>query len=175
MAPIFENTDLLAHTCGLLDAADIARLCQSCRFVPEHIRDVKTIKFLSTMRSDAVLGNLSTIERLALVESLRECSTCIDFKVFSCDLLESCLPALKRFAALMKRHRSFSVSIEAHCGLEAPRDAGYIFARERGRNVRLRRRRGWRCQRDRRCRDRRRRTLTSRASPPGGRAAPSLL
>ena len=55
MAPIFENTDLLAHTCGLLDAADIARLCQSCRFVPEHIRDVKTIKFLSTMRSDAVL------------------------------------------------------------------------------------------------------------------------
>ena len=137
MAPIFENTDLLAHTCGLLDAADIARLCQSCRFVPEHIRDVKTIKFLATMRSDAVLGNLSTIERLALVESLRECSTCIAFKVFSCDLLESCLPALKRFAALMQRHRSFSVSIEAHCGLEAPRDAGYIFARERGRNVKI--------------------------------------
>ena len=137
MAPIFENTDLLAHTCGLLDAADIARLCQSCRFVPEHIRDVKTIKFLSTMRSDAVLGNLSTIERLALVESLRECSTCIAFKVFSCDLLEASLPALKRFAALMKRHRSFSVSIEAHCGLEAPRDAGYIFARERGRNVKI--------------------------------------
>ena len=137
MAPIFENTDLLAHTCGLLDAADIARLCQSCRFVPEHIRDVKTIKFLSTMRSDAVLGNLSTIERLALVESLRECSTCIDFKVFSCDLLEASLPALKRFAALMQRHRSFSVSIEAHCGLEAPRDAGYIFARERGRNVKI--------------------------------------
>ena len=24
MAPIFENTDLLAHTCGLLDAADIS-------------------------------------------------------------------------------------------------------------------------------------------------------
>ena len=132
MAPIFENTDLLAHTCGLLDAADIARLCQSCRFVPEHIRDVKTIKFLSTMRSDAVLGNLSTIERLALVESLRECSTCIDFKVFSCDLLEASLAPLQRFAELMKRHRSFSVSIEAHCGLEAPRDAGYIFARERG-------------------------------------------
>ena len=137
MAPIFENTDLLAHTCGLLDAADIARLCQSCRFVPEHIRDVKTIKFLSTMRSDAVLGNLSTIERLALVESLRECSTCIDFKVFSCDLLEASLAPLQRFAALMQRHRSFSVSIEAHCGLEAPRDAGYIFARERGRNVKI--------------------------------------
>ena len=137
MAPIFENTDLLAHTCGLLDAADIARLCQSCRFVPEHIRDVKTIKFLSTMRSDAVLGNLSTIERLALVESLRECSTCIEFKVFSCDLLEASLAPLQRFAALMQRHRSFSVSIEAHCGLEAPRDAGYIFARERGRNVKI--------------------------------------
>ena len=137
MAPIFENTDLLAHTCGLLDAADIARLCQSCRFVPEHIRDVKTIKFLSTMRSDAVLGNLSTIERLALVESLRECSTCIAFKVFSCDLLEASLAPLQRFAALMQRHRSFSVSIEAHCGLEAPRDAGYIFARERGRNVKI--------------------------------------
>ena len=137
MAPIFENTDLLAHTCGLLDAADIARLCQSCKFVPDHIKDVKTIKFLSTMRSDAVLGNLSTIERLALVEALRECSTCIDFKVFSCDLLEASLAPLQRFAALMKRHQSFSVSIEAHCGLEAPRDAGYIFARERGRNVKI--------------------------------------
>ena len=100
MAPIFENTDLLAHTCGLLDAADIARLCQSCRFVPEHIRDVKTIKFLSTMRSDAVLGNLSTIERLALVESLRECSTCIAFKVFSCDLLEACLAPLQALRGL---------------------------------------------------------------------------
>ena len=98
MAPIFENTDLLAHTCGLLDAADIARLCQSCKFVPDHIKDVKTIKFLSTMRSDAVLGNLSTIERLALVESLRVCSTCIAFKVFSCDLLEACLAPLQRFA-----------------------------------------------------------------------------
>ena len=137
MAPIFENTDLLAHTCGLLDAADIARLCQSCKFVPDHIKDVKTIKFLSTMRSDAVLGNLSTIERLALVESLRECSTCIAFKVFSCDLLEASLAPLQRFAALMQRHRSFSVLIEAHCGLEAPRDAGYIFARERGRNVKI--------------------------------------
>ena len=137
MAPIFENTDLLAHTCGLLDAADIARLCQSCKFVPDHIKDVKTIKFLSTMRSDAVLGNLSTIERLALVESLRECSTCIAFKVFSCDLLEASLAPLQRFATLMKRHRSFQVSIEAHRGLEAPRDAGYIFARERGRNVKI--------------------------------------
>ena len=63
MAPIFENTDLLAHTCGLLDAADIARLCQSCRFVPEHIRDVKTIRF---SRRCAATPSSGTCRRLSV-------------------------------------------------------------------------------------------------------------
>ena len=72
MAPIFENTrPARAHVAGSSAAADIPLGYTKSRFVPEHIRDVKTIKFLSAMRSDAVLGNLWPIGRLALWESLR--------------------------------------------------------------------------------------------------------
>lgn len=135
MAPIFENADLLAHTCGLLDAVAIAKLCMTCRFVPKSIGDARSMQFVASMRTDVALAGLSTIERLALVEALRETGNCIEFREFDCELLDTSVEPLKRFAALMKRHRSFSVSIEAHCGLEAPRNAAYMFARERGRNV----------------------------------------
>ena len=99
---------------------------------------MKTIKFLSTMRSDAVLGNLSTIERLALVESLRECSTCIAFKVFSCDLLEvmfACSQAACGLGAAAPV--LFRVDRGALWSGGSARRWRYIFARERGRNVKM--------------------------------------
>jgi len=37
--------------------------------------------------------------------------------------------------SLQVRHPSFTLSVEAHCGLEAPRMMGFAFARERAESV----------------------------------------
>jgi len=77
-----------------------------------------------------------TLEHMFLAESIEELKTCIKFRYQSINLNDSSRLPLRRFVGMLLRHRSMVVSIEAHCGLEVPRNMGYSFARQRARSVR---------------------------------------
>mmetsp|Transcript_22016 Transcript_22016/g.65996 ORF Transcript_22016/g.65996 Transcript_22016/m.65996 type:complete len:346 (-) Transcript_22016:41-1078(-) len=132
--PCVQSQDLLAHTAAFMDAADIARLSFTCRFVPEHVGDPRTVAFVASMRGGA-LDRMTTLERVALAESVIQCQTSIAFEFRSVELVAAAYEPLDRFAAVLRRHNTFAVSIEAHCGLEAPRSLGYGFSRDRARSV----------------------------------------
>lgn len=93
------------------------------------------MRYVASMRTLRHQADLSTLEQIALAESLAEVSTSIQFRYREVQLERSSLDPLSRLAAVLRRHQSITVSIEGHCGLEAPRAIGFQFTRERANSV----------------------------------------
>eukprot|EP00629_Pelagomonadales_sp_RCC1024_P019201 CAMPEP_0119288968 /NCGR_PEP_ID=MMETSP1329-20130426/38170_1 /TAXON_ID=114041 /ORGANISM="Genus nov. species nov., Strain RCC1024" /LENGTH=138 /DNA_ID=CAMNT_0007289751 /DNA_START=132 /DNA_END=545 /DNA_ORIENTATION=+ len=134
MTSWYESTELLLATCAFLDARTLAKLSRVCSFIPEHLRDPKSVRFVASLRG-ALRADLSTLEQFALADAITALQTAIKFPFREVRLEESSVEPLLRFAEVMVRHPSFTLSVEAHCGLEAPRMMGFAFARERAESV----------------------------------------
>lgn len=93
------------------------------------------MRYVASMRTLRHEADLSTLEQIALAESLAEVSTSIQFRYREVQLERSSLDPLARLAEVLRRHDTITVSIEGHCGLEAPRAIGFQFTRERANSV----------------------------------------
>eukprot|EP00588_Corethron_pennatum_P022692 CAMPEP_0194335880 /NCGR_PEP_ID=MMETSP0171-20130528/71075_1 /TAXON_ID=218684 /ORGANISM="Corethron pennatum, Strain L29A3" /LENGTH=227 /DNA_ID=CAMNT_0039099133 /DNA_START=1 /DNA_END=684 /DNA_ORIENTATION=+ len=137
----------------MLDAASIARLRQSATFFAENVGCPTSVFAVVSMRNPTSTYSDGThlrqqrrivpapqvprtLEHISLADSIEELKTSIRFRYRGVYLDSFSHAPLRRFAGLLLRHSSMTVSIEAHCGLEVPRNMGYSFARERAKSVR---------------------------------------
>lgn len=130
----WQHEHILYQTAALMDAQSLARVRAVCSLC-KTLKDSETVRYVASMRS--LRQDLSTLEQIALAESLAELATEIRFEYREVTLQESSYEPLERFAAVLHRHRDISVSIEGHCGLEAPRAMGFEFTRERANAVKV--------------------------------------
>jgi len=132
----WEQSDVLYQVAVALDAASLARLRGTCQFC-STLKSTTTVKYIASLRTSAknfgpaLAKSFDTLEQIALAEALAEVETSIRFEFRQVTLEPSSLPALERLAVILKRHASLKVSVEGHCGLEAPRAMGYEFTRMR--------------------------------------------
>ncbi|KAJ8613611.1 hypothetical protein CTAYLR_006156 [Chrysophaeum taylorii] len=128
----YVHSDCLHQVATHLDGVSLARLRSVCSFCAS-LKSETTVRYVATMRGHTL--DLSTLEQIALAESLAELATEIRFRYREVTLDLRSLEPLARFAAVLRRHEAIKVSIEGHCGLEAPRAMGYPFTRERANSV----------------------------------------
>ena len=103
----------------LLDGRSLAAFSCSCRSVSTGLRSQETLRWLASLRGLASDAGIHSIEHLEIAEVMAECATSIFFGWGSFDVDASAHPSLRRLARILARHKSLTLSIEAHCGLEA--------------------------------------------------------
>jgi len=126
----FSHLDCLHQVATFLDGASLVRLRVVCSFCTS-LKSEDTVRYVASMRTLRHEQDLSTLEQIALAESLAELSTEIRFRYREVTLERSSHGPLSKLAALLRRHEGITISVEGHCGLEAPRAMGYQFTRER--------------------------------------------
>lgn len=119
----FDREDLVCLVATLLDARSITRL-RMVHSKSSQLKSAQTIRYVASMRTSPSGLTLSTLEQIALAESIDELQTSIKFQYRDVNLQASSYEPLGRFAAVLKRHETLTVSLEGHCGLEAPRIMG---------------------------------------------------
>ena len=81
-------------------AQTLAKLSRVCSFVPEHLRDPKSVRFVASLRG-ALRADLSTLEQFALADAITALQTAIKFPFREVRLEESSVEPLLRFAEVM--------------------------------------------------------------------------
>jgi len=103
-----------------LSPRDLGAFAGCCRTVQSNLRSRATLRWLSELRGlDQSSAQIASIEHIEIAEVMAEVSSTIAFGWGSMDLDPACLPSLRRVARLLHKHPTLSLSIEAHCGLEA--------------------------------------------------------
>lgn len=116
--PAADEVNLIAVH---LDGTSLGIFSICCKAVGRIICAEATLRWLSEIRGLPLRssGRVSSIEHLELAEVMSSCSSSIFFDWGSMDVVPSALPHLQNLAVLLFRHPSLTLSIEAHCGLEA--------------------------------------------------------
>jgi len=101
-----------------MDPSTLANFAQTCEVVRALLRSRETIRWLAEVRG-LDPGTISSVEQLELAETMATLSSSIFFGMGSFEVGDDARPHLRRCAQMLHRHRSISLYIEAHCGLEA--------------------------------------------------------
>jgi outer membrane protein OmpA-like peptidoglycan-associated protein len=123
-----------------LDAPSLSSFAASCKAVRCHLKSANTLRWLADLRGLQSAG-ISSLEHLELAQVMADCSSSIFFGWGGMSVDPSAHPSLQKLAQLLARHTTLTLSIEAHCGLEAlfamplPGQAR-AFTRQRARAVR---------------------------------------
>ena len=104
---------------SFLDGRSIALFARTCRVVRSRLRERSTLQWLADLRGLVKSAEISTIEHLELAGAMAKLSASISFAWGSMSIDASAEPSLQRIAQLLSKHSSLTLSIEAHCGLEA--------------------------------------------------------
>jgi outer membrane protein OmpA-like peptidoglycan-associated protein len=131
------SDDVFLLLVPLLDGPSLVRLSRSSRYAHQHTTGTTpgVLRWCAALRGVRAAG-ISTVEHLELAECMNSLSTSILFEYRSYRLEPSSVAPLERFAAFLRRHAAIRVSIEGHCGLEAPPSIAYTFTRQRAMAVR---------------------------------------
>lgn len=120
MARWWESVPQLFDTAVFLDAHTIAAASVTCRFVQDHLRNPATLRWIADLRGITRAAGISCLEHLELAEAVADLECSIAFAYGETKLPKTAQPKVSRFANLMARLDKLTISIEAHCGLEAP-------------------------------------------------------
>lgn len=136
MCAFWSHRDVLHSVASVLDGHSLARLRSVCSFCTS-LKSASSVRFVASMRTHLRHAHelMSTLEQIALAEALEELTTEIRFRYREVTLDGSSHEPLGRLAEVLRRHPDIAVSIEGHCGLEAPRAMGFHFTRERANSV----------------------------------------
>ena len=104
---------------SFLDGRSIALFARTCRVVRSRLRERSALQWLADLRGLVKSAEISTIEHLELAGAMAKLSASISFAWGSMSIDASAGPSLQRIAQLLSKHSSLTLSIEAHCGLEA--------------------------------------------------------
>ena len=131
------SDDVFLLLVPLLDGSSLVRLSRSSRYAHQHTTGTTpgVLRWCAALRGVRAAG-ISTVEHLELAECMNSLSTSILFEYRSYRLEPSSVAPLERFASFLRRHAAIRVSIEGHCGLEAPPGIAYTFTRQRAMAVR---------------------------------------
>ena len=115
----YSYTYLAIIIASFLDGRSIALFARTCRVVRSRLRERSTLQWLADLRGLVKSAEISTIEHLELAGAMAKLSASISFAWGSMSIDASAGPSLQRIAQLLSKHSSLTLSIEAHCGLEA--------------------------------------------------------
>ena len=128
----FLDADALVETAFFLPALDLARVRSANTFCAATLTGARAVSWICGVRGLQLGGRCTCIEHVELAESLATLPMAIEFEFGSNELDEAaCGDGLDRFAALLQRHTTLAVSVEGHCGLEAPSAFAEGFTRAR--------------------------------------------
>lgn len=104
-----------------LDGGSLCIFSISCRAIGEHLCSGATLRWLSEIRGLPLSssGRVSSIEHLELAEAMAQLASSIFFGWGSMTVDSSADVHLRTLATILSRHPALTLSIEAHCGLEA--------------------------------------------------------
>ncbi len=135
-AAFWEDPDLLNQIASFLDARSIGAVSCTCRFTRNNLRNATQLRWLAELRGlDPERDHISSVEHIYIAETMASVETSIAFEYQSYQLQPVALPHVVRVADMLVRHPHFNISIEAHCGLEAPRHAAIYFTKMRALSV----------------------------------------
>eukprot|EP01051_Picozoa_sp_SAG22_P002456 SAG22_NODE_110_length_19679_cov_45.046527_8_plen_242_part_00 len=133
----WEDSDQLNHIASFLDAKSIGAVSCTCKFARDNLQDGTVLRWLAELRGlDPHTTKISCLEHIELAEAMAELESSIAFGYGSLELEEASIPSVRRVVELIGRHQSLQLSIEAHCGLEAPAAFARNFTRRRAMAVR---------------------------------------
>lgn len=101
-----------------LDARSLAAFSCCNRGLRSTLKSPDTLRWLAELRG-LDPRCIASVEHIQLAEVMAELSSSIFFPWGSIQVDDGALPSLRKIAKLLARHASLSLSIEAHCGLEA--------------------------------------------------------
>jgi outer membrane protein OmpA-like peptidoglycan-associated protein len=116
----------------------IGSLSCTCVFVHDNLRDACQLRWLAEVRGldPWQIGSIGCVEHLEIAEAMGGLETSISFQYGSLELEDEALPSIQRVSDMLRRHQGLSISIEAHCGLEAQARFAEHFTRRRAMAVR---------------------------------------
>ena len=131
----WEDGDQLNLIATFLDARSIGSLSCTCCFVRDNLRDACQLRWLAEVRG-LDPQQIGCVEHLEIAEAMADLETSISFAYGSLELGQEALPSIQRVTDMLRRHQGLSISIEAHCGLEAQARFAEHFTRRRALAVR---------------------------------------
>ena len=126
---------------AMLDGPSLGAFASTCCSMRATLKSRDTLRWIAALRGLDESSGLSSVEHIDIAESMASCASAIFFGWGSMTVDASAHESLQKVARLLSRHKSLSVSIDAHCGLEAryamplPGQARE-FTRDRGEAVR---------------------------------------
>ena len=102
-----------------LEGASLGAFCCCCSSVAEHMRSRDTLRWLADLRGLGDDTGISCVEHIELAEAMGKLDKKIFFGWGSLSVDRSIFPSMHTLARLLSKHSSLTLSIEAHCGLEA--------------------------------------------------------
>ena len=132
-----EDADQLNLVATFLDPKSIGAAACTCRFVRDNLRDADALRWLAELRGlDPATTGISCVEHIELAEAMASLETSIGFDRGSVDVRPAALPSVGRVVEMLRRHTSLTLSVEAHCGLDAHADFAQHFSQRRALSVR---------------------------------------
>mmetsp|Transcript_34756 Transcript_34756/g.50909 ORF Transcript_34756/g.50909 Transcript_34756/m.50909 type:complete len:304 (+) Transcript_34756:1-912(+) len=104
VATFLDGRSLAAFTC--------------CKAIRSNLRSRDTLRWIAELRG-LDPKSIASVEHIQLAETMAELSSSIFFGWGSLEVDDGALPSLRNISTLLARHKSLSLYIEAHCGLEA--------------------------------------------------------
>jgi outer membrane protein OmpA-like peptidoglycan-associated protein len=133
----WEDGDQLNLIATFLDAKSIGSIACVCRFVRDNLRDDTQLRWLAELRGlDPATTHIGCVAHIEIAEAMADLETNISFGYGSIELEDEALPSVRRMTDMLRRHTALSLSIEAHCGLEAQARFAEHFTRRRALAVR---------------------------------------
>lgn len=126
---------------AMLDCSSLSAFSSTCQTIQDTLKSKETLRWIAALRGLDASAGLASIEHIQIAEAMCNCASSIFFGWGSMTVDRSAHPSLQAVAKLLARHSTLSLSIDAHCGLEArfamphPGQARK-FTRERGEAVR---------------------------------------
>ena len=111
-----DEVNLVAAT---LDGTSLGSFAICCKAVHTNLRSVDTLRWLTSLRGLDPRAGICSIAHIEIAEAMAACSSSIHFGWGSMSVVSSAFPSLRKLAVLLQKHTSLTLSIEAHCGLEA--------------------------------------------------------
>ena len=112
----------------------IGSLGCTCVFVRDNLRDACQLRWLAEVRG-LDPKQIGCVEHLEIAEAMAGLEE-ISFQYGSLEVEDEARPSIQRVSDMLRRHRGLSISIEAHCGLEAQARFAEHFTRRRAMAVR---------------------------------------
>jgi outer membrane protein OmpA-like peptidoglycan-associated protein len=133
----WEDADQLNLIAAFLDPKAIGAVSCCCRFARDNLRDANALRWLAELRGlDPATTHIACVAHIELAETMAELETSIGFDRGSVEIQVSAMPSIRKVVHMLRRHTALTLSIEAHCGLDAHPDFARAFAQRRATSVR---------------------------------------